>query len=296
MLDFEVILMTNATTEQVIFFINKYRGLGATKISIFYDGDEVFSIPDACSELTICDNLFWNDRQISNSSSVEEKQRAVYNYAYSKSSCAWVFCVDIDEFIFYNGNFGDIIAVTPSHVNAIRFPTIEAAFRTNQDLNENFGAVLFRRSYNRYLAAVLPHVVYPGLGGFFIRGLLGHAIGKQMTRSNIPHLEINIHHAEIEGKKIHSYSVSDFLPGMDVPLAHFDAISLKEWCRKWNRRLETGNTREMGKKREKQQEIFRLYSSSRREKELFTRLYALNPWQERVLRTLSLLVEKPDYF
>jgi hypothetical protein len=297
MSDFEVVVMTNAPKPQIEFFYRKYVELGAAKITIYIDGPGPLTIDGPIADVTICDDDFWRRRGCARPRVVEDRQREVYTHAYEKTESRWILFVDIDEFVCFPSNLNAVLEQCPHYIRAIRFPTIEAVYAHDQrDLNREFGARLFRKPYNKYLAFILPHIVYPGLGSVFIRGLLGHAVGKQIFRAKVPRIEIKIHHAELDGDSLGSYTTSTFYEGGDICLSHFHAISLSDWRRKWIRRIAHADTKEMGRKGERQLNLFLKYNERSREERLFRRMYVLNPVQLRILKAFNQVVERPNGF
>lgn len=297
MYDFEVVVMTNAPLAQIEFFCKKYLDLGASKISIYYDRNDFALNDERVLCVNVYGNLFWNGIGMTRPSLVEDRQREIYNYAYRKASTDWVLFVDIDEFIHFNGNLEKVLKICPENVPGIRFPTIEAVFAYDQrNLYEDFGARLFRKSGNRYLSFIVTAFVYPGISNVFTRGLLGHAIGKQMVRSHLPEIEIKIHHAESHGSIIKTITTSNFCGGIDIFLLHFHAISLDDWRKKMRLRLNSKNLGEIGLKGERQLGLFSECRSPEDERILFEKMYVLNRLQFGILKLFDQIIERPDHF
>jgi hypothetical protein len=294
MASFEVVAMALAPWRHLQAFSEYYFRLGASRVRIYHDGRlENKPVPGRL-ELTECDQEFWSKANVKRPAAIEDRQRVVYNLAYQTTVSDWILVVDIDEFVFGNGSLLGVLDKASSGYGVVRFGSAEAVFRDGEDICDDYRASVFRKPYNRYLAAVLPHLLYPGLGHVFIRGLLGHSRGKQAIRAGIKGLSVDIHDAHCEGKPIREYDASRHSP--HLYLGHYDAMSFVQWREKWKRRVIAQDTKEMGRKRETQLELYAKAAANKTEETLFRRLYCLNRLQLGVLRSLDLVIEKdcPD--
>jgi hypothetical protein len=68
-------------------------------------------------------------------------------------------------------------------------------------------------------------------------------------------------------------------------------MSFVQWREKWKRRVIAQDTKEMGRKRETQLELYAKAAANNSEEILFRRLYCLNRLQLGVLRSLDLVIE-----
>ncbi len=284
MAKFEVVVMALAPERHITTFIAHYRLRGADRIRVFFDGETVLAGDFEGAEVIACDDGFWRDLGVSRPESVEDRQRAVYDFAYRQTTSDWLLFVDVDEFILGEGSIGDLLASTAPDRESVIFRTVEAVYSDRHDLSQEYGAAFFRRSYGRPFSSVLPYLLYPGCGGFFTQGLLGHDMGKHAVRAGLAGVEVDIHESKRFGTPLSATVAKSLL------LAHYDAISLEQWRGKWDRRLAVQDTWEMGRKRRLQST---LYDRARRlgaEAELFRRIYVVSGFQTFVLRCFNMLI------
>jgi hypothetical protein len=292
MASFEVVAMALAPWRHLAIFSEYYLRMGANRVRIFFDGMLENEDHSHDYEVIECNEQFWINLGVRRPAIVEDRQRAIYGLAYLTATSDWILIVDIDEFVFGDVSLLDAFRIAgDNNYDCIRFSSAEAVFGEGDDISKEYGARFFRKSYNKYLAAILPHFLYPGLGHVFIRGLLGHAIGKQAVRSGIRNISLNIHHAHCEGKLFREFDISSSSPGRRLLLAHYDAISFDQWSEKWERRLSAQDTAEMGSKRKKQFDLYIKAAMTHNEEILFRRLYSINTVQLGVLRALNLVVD-----
>lgn len=280
--------MALAPRQYLSKFANYYRRLGASRIRIYFDGSIEAESWLSGIELTQCDDAFWRQANVLRPATVEDRQRFIYNRAYASATSDWVLIVDIDEFVFGKTMLRDVLYRASGRYEVVRFGSAEAVFLNDETISNDYGARTFRRPCNRYLATVLPHLIYPGLGHLFIRGLLGHSRGKQAVRAGIPGIFLDIHDATAEGVPLTEYAASE--GPSPLYLAHYDAISFGQWRQKWDRRLVARDVKEMGRKRERQLDLYAKEARSGAEETLFRRLYCLNYQQFNILRALGLIV------
>jgi hypothetical protein len=286
---FEVVAMALAPKRHIDAFVAHYLGKGATRVRIFYDGASDAAPVLEAGELTACDAAFWQSLD-GRPDSVEHRQRKVYNHAYRDMTADWLLVVDIDEMMFGDTDLGAVLDAVPAQRESVIFCNLEAVWRANDDPSE-FGATLARKAYNGPFWSWLSHALYPGAGDFFVRALLGHHMGKHAVRRGIPDIDVCIHESKRNGQPLKAARARDPRTGCLAWLLHYDAISFDAWRSKWNRRLAVDDTREMGRKRRRQQAVYAEAREKGEEAALFARLYALAPWQERTLRRLGLLLD-----
>lgn len=283
MAKFEVVALALAPERHIATFIAHYRRRGADRIRVFFDGETALAGDFEGAEVIACDDGFWRDLGV-RPDSVENRQRAVYDLAYRTADADWLLVVDIDEFILGEGSLPDLLDTIEPGRESVIFPTVEAVYDTRHDLSQEYGAAFFRKSYGKPFSSILPHLIYPGCGGFFTKGLLGHDMGKHAVRTGLEGVEVDIHESKRGGVPFQAVQTRSLL------LAHYDAISLDQWRAKWDRRLAVQDTMEMGRKRSLQSTI---YSRARRlgaEVELFRRIYVVGGFQTFVLRSLNLII------
>lgn len=290
MLSYEVVSLTIESADRIRSFVNYYRGNGASKVTIFHDGIAPGKHFGINADVIECDDAFWKKAHGGRPDSVEDRQRCIYEIAYRNCCADWLLVVDTDEFVVGFDQIEKAIRKAPNSPDVVRIPTAEAVFGSQDPLDADFGATHFRVPQNKYLAQLAPRILYPGYGNLFIRGLLGHAIGKQFIRSGLAEMEIGIHSAFKQGNLLSPLSVVNYAPQDGVFLCHFDAISYPQWREKWDRRLRNRDTAEMGKKRDRQLELYVRQSKKGEEalSDLFRDLYVLSARKFRLMNALGL--------
>lgn len=292
---FEVVAMVLAPEQHIATFIAHYRRRGADRVRVFFDGDMAPEGPFEGGEIVVCDEAFWRSLGQPRPQGVENRQRAVYNHAYRQSVSDWVLVVDVDEFILGDDAIGELLSRVEPERESVIFRPVEAAYSSRSELSQEYGAAYFRKPYGRPYCSILPHLVYPGSGGCFTKGLLGHDMGKHAVRTGIADIVIDIHESKRDGKPLEAARNVPGASGRPLFLAHYDAISLEHWRAKWDRRLAARDLMEVGRKRNRQ---FELYAAARQrgtETELFRRLYTLGAIQTFLLRCLNLIIpHKPN--
>lgn len=291
--------MALAPERHVAVFVDHYRRRGAARVRVYFDGPaadapRAKAVGLADDELVICDDAFWAARG-GRPASVEARQRRIYADAYRALSADWLVVVDIDELIFGPVDLAAALKTVPASRDLAIFPTVEAVWHAGDDLNRDYGAVLARKSYSGPFWSELSHLLYPGAGTFFVRGLLGHHMGKYAVRRGLDGVSPCIHEAKRGEVPLKAAQARDPRTGQAVRLLHYDAISLDAWRAKWDRRLAVGDTAEIGRRRRRQQATYAAMRRNGDEASLFARLYALNPLQESVLRRLGLLLDIPAH-
>jgi hypothetical protein len=283
---FQVLTLALCEPSLLDRFIRYYLAQGATLVRIFHDGNTTYRHASPKVENIECDDTFWTALGMVRPAGVEARQRAIYQHAYAACAQDWCLIVDIDEYVFGPDSLSAYFATMDPTVEAVRFGSAEAVFADGA-VDQPFGGEVFRTPLPRYLAPIVSRFVYGRYGGVFIRGLMGHARGKEALRRGLGAVDIDIHHAQIGGRFLHEHDATS-LDGFW--LAHYDAIDFSQWCEKCVRRLEMGDALEMGHKRERQIAFFRECRSMDERKQLFRGLYCISPWKRSVLRALGYLL------
>lgn len=294
---FEVVAMALAPERHVAAFVDHFRRKGAARVRIYFDGPRTAApSPDAVGlaegELIVCDDAFWS-AQGGRPETVEGRQRVVYDAAYRSLIADWLLVVDIDERLFGAVSPAAVLDAVPADYESVVFETVEAVWKAGDDLNLEYGASLARKSYSGPFWSELSHGLYPGAGKFFVRGLLGHHMGKHAVRRGVADLTVCIHESKRGGVPLKAARARDPSTGRPAWLLHYDAISLDAWRVKWDRRLAVGDTAEFGRRRRRQQADYAEARTVDKEAVLFERLYALTSVQAWVLRRLGLLMDIP---
>ncbi len=287
---FEVVALALEPRHRVERFADYYLDQGASRVRVFNDSDEDMRFDDPRIECRACSASFWSSLGIERPHGVEQRQREVFRHAYETADATWLLIVDIDEFVMGRCRLDKFMTSLPETLRSVRFETAEAVHEVGSYDDAEFAADKFRLPVSKYLAPILSAVLYGRMSYMFSRGLLGHSRGKQALRTGYSDLRIGIHDAAAGSERIGSFEVSR---AAGFYLAHYDAINFAHWQQKWERRLEQGDTLEMGLKRERQLRLFSACADDRARRALFDRLYGLNAVQLSVLRGLGLLYE-PD--
>lgn len=297
MATFEVVVLALAPERHLKAFVDHYRGKGADRIRVYFDGPgETAPAPDAVGltpdELTVCGPDVWTALG-GRPASVEDRQRAVYADAYRRLDADWLLVVDVDEAIFGDVAVAAVLDAAPSDCPSVIFSTVEAVYAVGRDdVGQAYGGSLARKSW-----AVLPvwaaHLIYPGVGDYFVRGLLGHHMGKHAVRRGLDGVMVCIHESKRDDQPLKACRARDPRTGRPAWLLHYDAIGLDAWRVKWDRRTAAGDTMEMGRRRRRQHAAYVAARSRGEEAALFNRLYGLNRAQRAVLRALGLLTAIP---
>lgn len=292
---FEVVAMALAPERHIGVFVDHYRRRGAARVRVYFDGP-ADAAPDpgrvglAEGELILCDDAFWAARG-GRPASVEARQRRVYKAAHDDMTADWLVVVDIDELIYGDVDLTAVLDAVPAATESVIFPTVEAVWGVQDDLDREYGAGLARKSYSGPFWSELGYLLYPGAGSYFARGLLGHHMGKYALRRDAGGATPCIHEAKRDGVPLKAARPRDPRTGLPVWLLHYDAIGLEAWRAKWDRRLAVGDAVEFGRRRRRQQTDFARAREAGEEAVLFRRIYGLNRAQAWLLRRLGLLLD-----
>ena len=143
--EFDVVAFVCEPTEVLRRFASHYLSTGARCVHIYFDG--VCTQPLDCCDGRIkiinCSDDFWSLHKAHRPSTLEERQRFIYNLVYSTSYADWLLVVDADEFVVSSVPLRTLLKAASSKVNAIRFTSIEAVYGSQDDVNVPFGASLF---------------------------------------------------------------------------------------------------------------------------------------------------------
>lgn len=286
--------MALAPERHIAAFVDHYRRKGAERIRVYFDGPHD-AAPGALvspAELIVCDPAFWAARG-GRPEIVEDRQRVVYADAYSRLEADWLLVVDIDEMIFGDVDPAAVLGAVPSEREVVIFPTVEAVWRDGDDLTRDYGATLARKAYHGPFPDLFSALAYPGRGSFFVRGLLAHHMGKHAVRRGLGDIMVCIHESKRDDRPLKAARARDPRTGRTAWLLHYDAIDLGAWRAKWERRLTTRDTAEMGRRRCRQQTTYANARDRGQTAALFGLLYALTTRQQGALRRLGLLLDIP---
>lgn len=284
--EFDVVTAALCDSHVLHNFVEHYDRQGASNIYIYFDSEELpagLVVSTSKCVITLCDTDFWMKLGMERPSSLEERQRQIYNNAYRTCSSAWCLVVDIDEYVFGKNKFAHYLNSFDEKTESIRLMCAESCF-TDEDNDAFFQNDVFRTAIPKYLSPIISTILYGSDGKIFSRGLLGHSRGKQAIRCGIYGISIGIHDAKVDGRDLVEFNASQ---SENCWIAHFDAINFEYWCDKFQGRLDRRDVAEAGKKRDIQLDKFAQQNSERDKRIMFRRLYYLPAWKVRLLNMLG---------
>jgi hypothetical protein len=288
---FSVACMAREPRDVLERFIAHYRTLGAERILLYYDGDTAHLglTPPEGVELIACDAAFWEPHG-GRPGMFVPSQGIVYRDGFARNRSDWLLLCDIDEFV--EGDAAPALASVPDGIDYVRLRPAEAVWAAGEDVEVPFANRLFRLPTRRYLGKPLSLVAYGRDFRVFQRGILSHITGKSFVRRGAAFTSLGSHTPRgidaSRGAWLHR-----IVPGARVSLHHFSAISFSRWKRKLGGRIDGSRaTLVRGGWKQNLLAAFAAHAAEGRERELFDRLYVLNPGQIRLLRGCGLLVER----
>jgi hypothetical protein len=284
--------MMREDPEIVEHFVSYYLALGADSVLVYHDGpaDQMARPADPRAEIILCDAAFW-ERLGGKPEGVEDRQSAVYADGLARCGADWVLICDADEFVFGDRPVEQFLDWLPESVDSARLRTAEAVWGPEDSPDRPFGSTWFRTSWsNLQFWKALRRIVYGADTRFFRQGLVGHVAGKQFLRAGRAYDFIGNHYTERDGVNISVWAHELGRGGAGMYLGHFDAIGLGRWRRKWEQRItrETIANRMAGTRNAQMGAIAAaLEAGEPATRSIFLRLYALSPWQARILAALG---------
>ena len=300
---FSVVAIVKEDQAIVRHFCDQYVRYGAQHIYIYFDGstkhfsrDGVFA-PDGPVSLIECDPAFWQFHEGERPGRLRDRQFAVYQIAYKTCESDWLLVCDVDEFIISDVPLASWLEMVPKHIESVNFPTAEAVWGPNEDIDTAFETTLFRLPFKD--ASEWKRVrfsLYGPIARYMAEGLASHSHGKSITRTGIDDICAGTHEAERDGKEI-AVLASDVGAGSTmVYLAHYDAISFGRWKVKFERRApkfkEDGGTGSKKRKRQAKLANFAGRLGVGPSRMVFRMLYCLSKRQKRALEKAGLLLDK----
>lgn len=247
MATFSIACLANETDAILHRFIAHYLRAGAAEVALFIDraaGETPVSLApfDAQQQkrikLTYCDDAFWDALGQRRPDVLEVRQRTVFTNHFRNCAHDWMLACDADEYLVSTEPLSEVLDLTPDDVPSITFFTIEAVWGPGEAIDDAFGNTWFRIPFPTPKAWQRARTSIYGLSGYLMssRGLVGHHVGKSITRTNSSVDEIQLHWANVDGAcvSVSARRLGD--PFTSVRLAHFDAIDFKRWRKKFQRR------------------------------------------------------------
>ncbi len=225
-----------APTEEILRFAAYHLELGAHRIHIYLDDGnrEAFLALKAHPKIRVsrCGGNYWG--KINNNKRPKTHQvRQILNatHAYNKrNEVEWLAHIDVDEFLWPEGNLQGILEQLPPQVHSARIRPMEllsgstTAYKAFIDTPDTRREIVDR--------------LYPQFGEFFDGGFLSHIAGKLFIRTGMRNLDVKIHNVFLGDQKN---------PGphelKSVALCHNHAKSWDDWIGTYRYRLEQGSYR-----------------------------------------------------
>lgn len=245
---FTVVTVVKEDPSVILRFARHYARLGAERVLIHHDGplDPAAARalgPDAFGDdrirLIVCDDAWWSRIEGGRPGVMNRRNTDIFTRLHRSGDWPgdWLLVCDADEFVIADGPLGPLLDLAPPEVDSILVPSAEAIWGPGEDIEAEFGSSWFRRPFPSDEAWERERRAFYGpIGRLFGRGLSGHPTGKSLTRRGAPVDRINLHWAARGGASI-SIPAAEAHPGLaGLELAHFDAISMARWRRKFARR------------------------------------------------------------
>ncbi|WP_010141381.1 glycosyltransferase family 2 protein [Oceanicola sp. S124] len=222
----------------VLDFAAWHLELGAKRLHIYLDDPEDPAYPVLKAHPRIravrCDDAHW--RRVAPKGRPQTHQlRQVANASHCynrKNSHDWLGHIDVDEFLFPEGDMGRILAALPVDVTSARLRPMEVLAPGDTP-----------DGVTRFRAFALPlarrHAqtdrIYPEFGRWLNGGMLSHVAGKLFLRAGLPQVRFRIHKALSAGTEL-----AEATELAQVPLGHLHAPDWDSWHRHYRFRLARG--------------------------------------------------------
>lgn len=237
-------------------FATFHANAGAERILIVHDGhasdlwDQGLTLPPdvaAKTEIIGAEDEIWIKPEYIRDARFYRRQETVIRYCHDLNESDWLFCIDADEYLFAQRPIGEILKSIPEDVDSIRFENVEAVWGPGEDLAKEFGSSYFRRRMppsnetDKKLKATYGHATRL----FNEHGLVGYFEGKSAHRRSADVDLITAHWAERNGEIASQWATKFLNSSEELLILHFDAISLRRWRSKFDRRksVPIGNKR-----------------------------------------------------
>ena len=298
MAGFSVVAMMRETPDVVQRFVDYYEALGATEVFVYFNGPAEELPPICGATRTNLDAAFWARNPDITLETIEDRMRVCYRDCLPRCRTPWLLVVDADEFVFADRPLTALLDSVPESVDAISFPTAEAVWGPGDDPDQPFGSTYFRTKWPSELQwRLLRRPIYGAVSSVMRWGVLGHVAGKHMLRTDRPHISIGGHRSMRGTESVTRPAASASKAFANAYVAHFDAIGLDRWERKWRGRIEkevvAGG---LSRLRQEQMEMVAAALKSGRTRALFRSFYGLSRGQSLVLSGLGHVFRREHFF
>jgi Glycosyl transferase family 2 len=298
MAGFSVVAMMRETPDVVQRFVDYYEALGATEVFVYFNGPAEELPPIRGATRTNLDAAFWARNPDITLETIEDRMRVCYRDCLPRCRTPWLLVVDADEFVFADRPLTALLDGVPESVDAISFPTAEAVWGPGDDPDQPFGSTYFRTKWPSELQwRLLRRPIYGAVSSVMRWGVLGHVAGKHMVRTDRQDISIGCHRSMRGTESVTQPAAGASKAFAHAYVAHFDAIGLDRWERKWRGRIEkevvAGGLSRM---RQEQMEMVAAALKSGRTRALFRSFYGLSRGQSLVLSGLGHVFRREHFF
>lgn len=229
-----LVLLAREPAQLVLTHLAWHLALGAAEVHLFLDdpADPVAPLAAALPRVrvTSCDRAFWATHPSGRRPDrVTARQSFCATRAYACAGVGWLLHLDADEFLHPQGELTAELARHAALPGALVVPVRERVY-LRPDPQELFEGVF--RIPRR--PADPPHPLLAPLADMAPRGVIGHALGKSITRTGLA-LTLHPHFPRPAGGGTPQDVPSR--PLTSAVLLHFDGLTPRHWLAKQRARL-----------------------------------------------------------
>ncbi|MEM7240322.1 MAG: glycosyltransferase family 2 protein, partial [Pseudomonadota bacterium] len=170
--------------EVVLAFVAHHLEAGASEIFLFFDDplDPSADLVDGLDRVRVfrCDAAHWTDLGTSRPRSHLRRQTMNADHALGLSGAEWIGHIDVDEFLWSAGTFGDVL--DRRSADAVRVLPAERIFLSIPPR----GGVVFEGGFKLRMPNRRAREIFGPYGPVMFRGFQGHNIGKTFLRTSVP--------------------------------------------------------------------------------------------------------------
>ncbi len=220
--------------ELLCAYVAHHLAMGASEVHLYLDRPNPEAVAVLSQQkavrLTLCDDSYWGQGGRPKRPAFHIGRQSINaNDHYKSCTTDWsVFC-DADEMVVSDRPFAEVLAELPDSVDFARIQVAERVFQKNTPPRTIFDGV-FRLNLKDREAD--EKWAYGDTSRFLFRGVLGHNLGKTVTRTGrnrvlTPHFALPAGHPSADRSFLEWPEFLRFLDG--VHLAHFDALTPTNW-------------------------------------------------------------------
>jgi hypothetical protein len=283
---FATVTTVAANKVSILSFVAHYLSLGAEELFLFVDGEKdpelgLHALPKQV-KVFYCDEEYWHKQhRVPRPPDHRQRQGMNANLAVRLTKADFIAHVDIDEFIYSETDFREVLAALPNEYDGLRlwpaesiYPAIPGTYR------EAFSSLFKKRIFaEEDRSRVLKKVHGREIARFLEKGLQGYHVGKVVARRQ-EGLELKIHFHHRAGSMIR-FAESD-----SALLLHYFCQGPADWLSKYMRRLERRDFSRFKPMRQSQWQSV-VAAASRSDQDLWKLYLNLNVFSPARLRTLE---------